>query len=416
MTDSAWGYAVQGRSILAGVRQSLIQFQPQFIARQTRIAILRFQPPPDLDEMDLARFDAARVSMEQKAKSFQFLGCQIEPIPPLPFDLPAPEFRAIIGRLNANPQIRGIIVQYPVDRLLAPLVREIAPEKDLDALSANSPFRVPATSAGIVRIVEPFATDALIAVVGARGFVGQGVVQQLRGRGLSVLELDQRDQGFVPEDLLQVRSADIVVSATGQPELLDEQHLVPYHRLVVDSGFINLGDRLYGDIRASARAIAQNFTPVPGGVGPTEMAVLMERLISKELTPAIEPWKLEDSQPINFLMRSQVQRQQQQWASAIFPIAIALFDRTFQRQPDTFQTDEAGAIVLPGRNYTLRFDPTIDLFAVEGTRGRGRLAAFRRSQGTLITAEGLTGVDAVNWQQIRQRFLQRRQRDQDWER
>lgn len=220
LPEWAWGNLISGRAIAARVRQSLIQFQPQFAARGTTIAIARFQPPPDSNELELARFDAARTSMEQKIKSFEFLGCRTEQISTLPFNLNPPEFRAILDRLNRDPNVRGIIVQYPVSREVEPFVRRITPEKDLDALAAASPFGVPATSEGIVRLVEPFASNALIAVVGARGFVGRNVAEQLRDRGFNILALDQRDQGFVQDDLLRVRDADIVVSTTGQPELL----------------------------------------------------------------------------------------------------------------------------------------------------------------------------------------------------
>jgi len=411
-----WGYPIDGRAIAADVRRSLIRFQPAISARQNTVAIVRFEPPSNSSDSDRARFDAACVSMNQKIRAFEFLGCNTERIEALPFDLSPPAFRNLIDQLNRNPQIRGIIVQYPVSRLLEPFVGEIAPEKDLDALSASSPFAVPATSEGIVRIVEPFARDALIAVVGARGFVGQGVVQQLYDRGFSVLALDQRDLGFAPEDLLQVRNADIVISTTGQPELLDERHLVPDHRLVVDSGFINLGDRIYGDIRASARAIAQNFTPVPGGIGPTEMAVLLERFVNKELAAQFNPWQLEATNSVVYLTRSQVQQQQQEWAATIYSSAVEVFNHRLSTQPDTLQTDENGVLVLPGENYSLRLDRVQNTFAIEGTRGRGTLVLYDLSQETAMMARGLTAIDTETWVEFQRQILTGLQQDEEQKR
>lgn len=419
MSDSFrwhWGYPIDGRAIAADVRRSLIQFQPEIAARQSSVAIVRFDPPPNSSDSDRARFDAARVSMNQKIKAFEFLGCGIEQIEALPYDLAPPVFRDLIDRLNTNPQVRGIIVQYPVPRQVEPFVRQIAPEKDLDALSAASPFAVPATSEGIVRIVEPFAADAIIAVVGARGFVGQGVVQQLYDLGLSVLALDQRDAGFVPEDLLQVRNADIVISTTGQPELLDERHLVPAHRLVVDSGFTNLGDRIYGDIRASARAIAQNFTPVPGGIGPTEMAVLLERFVTKELAAQFNPWQLEATNPVVYLTRFQVQQQQQEWATTIYTSAVGLFNQKLSAEPNAFQTDENGVLVLPGQNYSLRLDRVQNTFTIGGAKDRGTLAIYSLSQQAVTMARGLTATDAEAWKQLQMESLNQLQQDEDRER
>ncbi len=107
-----WGYPINGRAISTNVRQSLAQFQPEIAARQSSIAIVRFEPPPNSSNFDRARFDAARVSMNQKIKAFEFLGCGIEPIEALPFDLVPPAFDNLIDQLNSNPRIRGIIVQY----------------------------------------------------------------------------------------------------------------------------------------------------------------------------------------------------------------------------------------------------------------------------------------------------------------
>ena len=71
-----------------------------------------------------------------------------------------------------------------------------------------------------------------------------------------------------------------VVSASGVPRLVDERHLKPKHKLVVDSGFVPLPNQLViGDVKRSAYNIPQNITPVPNGVGPMQMAVLLERII-----------------------------------------------------------------------------------------------------------------------------------------
>jgi methylenetetrahydrofolate dehydrogenase (NADP+)/methenyltetrahydrofolate cyclohydrolase len=82
-----------------------------------------------------------------------------------------------------------------------------------------------------------------------------------------------------------------VVSAVGNPHFLTEQHIRPHHRLVVDSGFLPQDDgSIAGDIAPSARQVPQYITPVPGGIGPVEMAVLMERMVRLDVDPAREPW------------------------------------------------------------------------------------------------------------------------------
>ncbi len=82
-----------------------------------------------------------------------------------------------------------------------------------------------------------------------------------------------------------------MVSATGVQELLDERHLLPKHRLVVDAGFVPTSEQqILGDVKRSAYNIPQNLTPVPGGVGPLQMATLLERLVTVATGRDIEKW------------------------------------------------------------------------------------------------------------------------------
>jgi methylenetetrahydrofolate dehydrogenase (NADP+)/methenyltetrahydrofolate cyclohydrolase len=126
-----------------------------------------------------------------------------------------------------------------------------------------------------------------VAVVGSRGFVGQGVTRLLRAQGLDVIGLD------IGDDLGRVRDANIVVSATGSPGVLGPGHLHPDHRLVIDTGFVpQPNGSVTGDIRPEAYSIPQRITPVPGGIGPVEMAVLLERVLIKEAAPSLPHWQI----------------------------------------------------------------------------------------------------------------------------
>jgi methylenetetrahydrofolate dehydrogenase (NADP+)/methenyltetrahydrofolate cyclohydrolase len=125
-------------------------------------------------------------------------------------------------------------------------------------------------------------------VVGGQGFVGSGVVRLLRQDGHQVESLDMGD------DLRRAQDADIVVSATGRPHVLTHEHVRPHHRLVVDSGFMPQPDgSIAGDVAPSAQGIPQYITPVPGGIGPIEMAVLMDRVVRQEVDPGRPPWSVE---------------------------------------------------------------------------------------------------------------------------
>ncbi|MGI5470469.1 tetrahydrofolate dehydrogenase/cyclohydrolase catalytic domain-containing protein [Streptomyces sp. CA-132043] len=294
---------VSGREVLGQARALYQHYKDVVEPTGKRVAIIRFEPaatdPPEWQ----ARLQASRVSAEQKVKSFEHLGFRADHIV-LPPGADRAQFAAVLERCNRNADTRAIIVQFPPPAHLMPLVQRMDPRKDIDALLKDrSPYRACATAEGICRVVEPFAQDnPAIAVVGAKGFVGQGVVTQLKENGHRPIELDAGD------DLRRVRDADIVVSVTGNPGILGPEHLRPHHRLVVDSGFVPQPDGgVRGDVRREAYDIPQHLTPVPGGIGPVEMATLMERVVRKEVDPHVTPWQVAAKPYLNREQSAQAQ-------------------------------------------------------------------------------------------------------------
>jgi methylenetetrahydrofolate dehydrogenase (NADP+)/methenyltetrahydrofolate cyclohydrolase len=290
---------LSGTTLLRAVRENLAPYREILEPSGKQVAILRFDAAQDDPPIRHFRMEAARVSAEQKVKAFSRLGLGVDHrlLPP---SISAAEFAGLLATFNTDPRTAAIIVQFPPPPRLTPLVQQLAPAKDIDGLLENrSQQRACATADGITRLVLPFADDnPAIAVVGARGFVGRGVVRLLGDHGLAVRELDAGD------DLRVAAEADIVVSATGQPHLLTPAHIRPHHRLVVDSGFMPRADgSVAGDIHPDASAIPQHITPVPGGVGPVEMAVLMERIVRQEANPGLTAWK---APAMTYLTRSQV--------------------------------------------------------------------------------------------------------------
>ncbi|MFF4168569.1 bifunctional 5,10-methylenetetrahydrofolate dehydrogenase/5,10-methenyltetrahydrofolate cyclohydrolase [Streptomyces sp. NPDC001744] len=279
---------VSGRDVLRQARELYAPYRPAVEPTGMRVAVIRFTPadndPPDWR----VRLEASRISAEQKIKSFEHLGFRADHVV-LPPGVGRGDFRQVLEGYNADPDTRAIIVQFPPPRDLAPLVDGMDPAKDIDALlKGRSPYPACATAEGIYRVAEPFATDhPTIAVVGSKGFVGQGVVNMLRAGGHDPMTLDYGDR------LEQVRDADIVISVTGNPGILTPDHIRPHHRVVIDSGFVPQADgSVRGDIRAEAYHIPQNITPVPGGIGPVEMATLMERVVRQEVDPNVTSWKV----------------------------------------------------------------------------------------------------------------------------
>lgn len=293
---------VSGRDLLRQARELYGVYRERVQPTGQRVAIIRFEPSPHDPPEWRARLQASRVSAEQKVKSFEHLGFRADHIV-LPPDATREQFGGVLNRCNEDASTRAIIVQFPPPAHLRPVVDDMDPAKDIDALLKDrSPYRACATAEGIYRVVEPYARDhPAVAVVGSRGFVGQGVVAMMKENGLRPLELDAGD------DLLRVREADIVVSVTGNAGIIGREHLRAHHRLVVDSGFVPQPDgSVLGDVRRDAYGLPQNITPVPGGIGPVEMATLMERVTRQEIDPRVTPWRVE-AQP--YLTREQAARQ-----------------------------------------------------------------------------------------------------------
>jgi methylenetetrahydrofolate dehydrogenase (NADP+) / methenyltetrahydrofolate cyclohydrolase len=304
MTDN---FRIGGRNLKNKLIEKFnSEYGERIAAVNLKVEILRFATPESKGQKRqiISQYTAAEDSRKAKTESFRSIGIEVPEREFLPQDMQKKGFQKLINELNIDPSVNGIIIQYPVPEILEESIKIIMPDKDLDALSDNKGiFKFPATSEGIIRVVEPFLkSDSQVAVVGSEGFVGKGVEQILRGIGVAVIPIDKSLPDFEKYGLTGISDADIVVSVTGQPGILDERHLTEIHVLVVDGGYVPVKDadgkeRKYGDVARSATGIPQFITIVPGGVGPIEMAILMERVIRQNIDPDVKSWKLEDYIP-----------------------------------------------------------------------------------------------------------------------
>jgi 5,10-methylene-tetrahydrofolate dehydrogenase/methenyl tetrahydrofolate cyclohydrolase len=281
------GNAISGGRILRDVHAAYDGYHDAIAATGKRATIIRFradeQEPPEWR----MRMEASRVSAEQKVRNLTRLGVGVDDVV-LDARVSAEEFAAVIERANADPAQAAVIVQMPAPPRLRALVDLIEPAKDIDGLlGERSSVSAPATAEGIVRVAEPFLADRpTVAVVGARGFIGRGVVGLLERHGIDPIRLD------IGDDLTRVRDADVVISVAGNPGILGPEHLQPHHRLVIDSSFVPQVDgTVLGDVRPDAVGIPQHITPVPGGIGPVEMAILVERTVRMLVAPDLPSWR-----------------------------------------------------------------------------------------------------------------------------
>jgi methylenetetrahydrofolate dehydrogenase (NADP+)/methenyltetrahydrofolate cyclohydrolase len=230
---------------------------------------------------------ASRIYVGQKHKACADVGIRSEQI-----DLPAyvteHELLATIRRLNRDPEIHGIIVQLPLPAHLRELEvqRAILAEKDVDGLHPlnigmmvrQGPGFLPATPYGIVELL--LRCD--VPIEGAEvTIVGYG---ELVGAPLSVMLTQNSVRGNATvtsthirtRDLLgATRRADILVAAAGVPQLIGAEHVRP-GATVVDVGVHRTEHGLVGDVRfAEVLEVAGAISPVPGGVGPMTVAMLL---------------------------------------------------------------------------------------------------------------------------------------------
>jgi len=163
-----------------------------------------------------------------------------------------------------------------------------------------------------------------------------------------------------------------------------------YH-LWVYSGIYSLptASGAAGDVDRSAYSIPQNITPVPGGVGPIEMAILAERLVKMDLGVELGKWNYQ-----------QLQQEQMQRATIIAPIARVFFAQQATAYPQSIRTEKEKLFVLEGSNYQIRFNSTTQSLIVARTNEKLTLIRLSLASNQIETARGITNEDVTRWQQI----------------
>ncbi|CCH33217.1 tetrahydrofolate dehydrogenase/cyclohydrolase catalytic domain-containing protein [Actinosynnema sp. NPDC047251] len=203
----------------------------------------------------------------------------------LPASTTTEQLVAAISALSADPTVDGILLQHPVpahvDERAA--FEAIAPGKDVDGVTMHSfaamAFGEPGfhscTPGGILRLLDAYdlpLTGRRAVVIGRSPILGKPVGMLLLARDATVTYCHSRTADLAEA----VREADVVVAAVGRPELVRGEWVKP-GAVVVDAGY-NPGN--VGDVEhAAAAERAGHITPVPGGVGPMTIAVLLEQTV-----------------------------------------------------------------------------------------------------------------------------------------
>jgi methylenetetrahydrofolate dehydrogenase (NADP+)/methenyltetrahydrofolate cyclohydrolase len=277
--------------------------------------------PPGLAVVLAGHNPASEVYVRNKTKTADELGIYKETITP-PESLPTEELLGIVAKLNARPEIDGILVQLPLPAQIdsSRVLLSVAPEKDVDGFH---PYNVgllatgreglrPCTPSGIIQLLKryeiPIAGKNAV-VVGRSDIVGKPMALLLLQENATVTICHSKTR-----DLPGVcRTADILVAAIGRAAMITADYIRP-GAVVVDVGmnrvdsrkeaerifdpsrladFDKRGSLLVGDVHPGDMArLASAYTPVPGGVGPLTIAMLMRNTIdSAERRTGLEPTK-----------------------------------------------------------------------------------------------------------------------------
>jgi len=243
---------------------------------------------PGLAAVLVGENPASKIYVRNKRKACEEAGIYSEEHA-LPETTSEAELLSLIARLNQDPKIHGILVQLPLPTQIHErrVLDAVIPEKDVDGfhyinvgkLVANEPGFVPCTPLGIIELLQASNVEmagAHAVVLGRSNIVGKPAALLLLHRHATVTICHSKTK-----NLAEVcRQADILVAAIGKPEFVKKE-MVKEGAVVIDVGINRLSDgRIVGDVDFEAvQEKAGAITPVPGGVGPMTIAMLLSNTL-----------------------------------------------------------------------------------------------------------------------------------------
>ncbi len=272
---------IDGKAISAAVRAEITADTAAFI-KETGVT-------PGLAVVIVGSDPASQVYVRNKRKACTEVGFYSEAYE-LPEETTQEELEALVDKLNADPKIHGILVQLPLPRHLDEqrILLRIRPEKDVDAFHPYNVGRImigdynylPCTPAGVMELLKRSGIDCNgkeCVVVGRSNIVGKPMAMLLLQANGTVTICHSRTKNLSET----TRRADILVAAIGKPEFFTAD-MVKEGAVVIDVGMNRRpsDNKLCGDVDyASVEPVASYITPVPGGVGPMTITMLMQNTL-----------------------------------------------------------------------------------------------------------------------------------------
>ncbi|PJG82909.1 bifunctional methylenetetrahydrofolate dehydrogenase/methenyltetrahydrofolate cyclohydrolase FolD [Caviibacterium pharyngocola] len=266
---------ISGSALAKNVKAEIAQKIRQYLAQGKRA--------PGLAVILVGADPASQVYVGSKRKSCEEIGIYSKS-----YDLPETtseqELLSLIEQLNQDPKIDGILVQLPLPTHINStlVIERIAPEKDVDGfhpynvgrLCQRIPTLRACTPYGVMKLLETTGVDLYgqhAVIVGASNIVGRPMALELLLAGCTVTVTHR----FTKDLESHVRQADILVVAVGKPQFIPGDW-IKEGAIVIDVGINRVEGKLLGDVQYDIAAQKAGFiTPVPGGVGPMTVAMLM---------------------------------------------------------------------------------------------------------------------------------------------
>ena len=285
---------IDGTSIAKDIREKL-----KTDIKKNQQSNPRYKPSLTIVQVGERSDSSTYVRMKLKAAEEADIICNIAHYPE---SITEPELLQNITTFNNDPTVHGILVQLPVPKHISEhaVTSAVAEEKDVDGFGAThigklakrggQPLFTPCTSKGVMVLLEASGVDVrgkTAVVLGRSDIVGSPVSALLRNADATVTVCHSRTENLKDE----VKRADVLVAAIGQPNFVKGDWLKP-GVVVIDVGTNYISDsskksgqRLVGDVDyESAVEVASKITPVPGGVGPMTVAMLLQNVVDSANT------------------------------------------------------------------------------------------------------------------------------------
>src|SRR3989344_5147529 len=258
-----------------------IAFQKERELKKDIARLRRKGVTPKLASIVVGDVGAGKFYQSLKKKAAERIGAEVEVISLSP-SISLKEIKAEIEKYNSDSKVHGVMIQLPLPANLKAntksLINAIDVKKDVDGLRENSQFLTPVVKAVLAALIEATyvlssPTDRLkfglkTLVVGAKGFEGVKIIRVLQEMGYEVEGVDVAIKNIK----LKTKNADIVISVTGSPGLI-EPDMIKDGAAVIDVGSPE------GDIDKDVYKKAAFVSPVPGGIGPVTISMLLENLV-----------------------------------------------------------------------------------------------------------------------------------------